>query len=181
MDLSTIEVGTQLQFLKRQGDGVALAFQASYEQAVIQGNANQISFGPIVEVVKGPVSLTLDPLFTKQRGDFADQEALGFQYGWQLKYELTSRWALALEMFGEIDDLANAGSFNDQNHSLGPTLYYTFGGDTNEEGGRGTDEEKSGDVSERRAPQLNLGAGIQLGLTDATSDVALKLAAELDF
>ena len=148
---------------------------------MIQGNANQISFGPIVEVVKGPVSLTLDPLFTKQRGDFADQEALGFQYGWQLKYELTSRWALALEMFGEIDDLANAGSFNDQNHSLGPTLYYTFGGDTNKESGRNTDEEKSGDVSERRAPQLNLGAGIQLGLTDATSDVALKLAAELDF
>ena len=40
-------------------------------------------------------------------------------------------------MFGEIEDLANAGSFNDQNHSLGPTLFYNPGGDDDEDEGKG--------------------------------------------
>lgn len=97
------------------------------------------AFGPIVEVVNGPISLILDPLLIKQLGEFADQQGLVFQYGWQLKYEMRSRWALALEMFDEIDDLANAGPFTAQNHSLGPTLYYTFGG--------GAGSEEAGKIS----------------------------------
>ncbi len=35
-------------------------------------------------------------------------------------------------MFGEIEDLANAGPFNSQVHSIGPTLFYNFGGDEDE-------------------------------------------------
>jgi len=73
--------------------------------------------------------LTFNPLFSKQVGKFADQEGLGFEYGWRGEYAVNKRWGLALEMFGEIEDLANAGSFNDQTHSLGPTLLINFGGD----------------------------------------------------
>jgi hypothetical protein len=182
LEASSIEVGTQFQFLKRKGNGVALAFQASYAQATVQGNANEIEFGPIVEVVEGPVSFTFDPLFTKQQGEFADQEGLGFEYGWQLKYQLKSRWALALEMFGEIDDLANPGSFNDQNHSLGPTLYYTFGKvDTDEGTAADEDDDKKDEKSGREAATLTLGVGLQFGLTGATSDTALKLNGQLEF
>jgi hypothetical protein len=35
-------------------------------------------------------------------------------------------------MFGEIEDLANAGPFNRQVHSIGPTLFYNFGSDDDE-------------------------------------------------
>ena len=35
-------------------------------------------------------------------------------------------------MFGEIEYLANAGSFNDQVHSFGPTLFLNFGGEKDE-------------------------------------------------
>jgi hypothetical protein len=182
LEESSIEVGTQLQFLKRKGDGLALAFQASYEQATVQGNANEIQFGPIVEVVEGPVSFIFDPLFTKQQGEFANQEGLGFEYGWQLKYQLKSRWALALEMFGEIDDLANPGSFNDQNHSLGPTLYYTFGKvDTNEGAKADEDDNSKDEKSGGESATLTLGVGLQFGLTGATSDTALKLNGQLEF
>ncbi len=41
--------------------------------------------------------------------------------------------ASGVEMFGEIEDLANAGSFDDQNHSLGPTLFYNPGEDDDDE------------------------------------------------
>lgn len=54
--------------------------------------------------------LILNPLFTKQAGEFADTEGLGFQYGWRGVYALNSHWGLGVEMFGEIEDLANAGS-----------------------------------------------------------------------
>jgi hypothetical protein len=167
--------------LKRKGDGLALAVQAGYQQALVQGDANATAFGPIVEVVNGPISLILDPLFTKQLGEFADQEGLGFQYGWQLKYELRARWALALEMFGEIDDLANAGPFTAQNHSLGPTLYYTFGGVGSDEAGKvSAGEDKTGDDAPDPS-QLTVGIGLQFGLTEATSDVALKLDGQFEF
>ena len=39
-------------------------------------------------------------------------------------------------MFGEIEDLANAGSFDDQTHSLGPTLFYNPGEEEDEGEGR---------------------------------------------
>jgi hypothetical protein len=86
LDASSLEVETQLALMQRQGDGVALAVRVGYEQALRQGDANQLGFGPILEVAKGPLLLTLDPIFTKQRGEFADQKG-GFDYGWQLKYE----------------------------------------------------------------------------------------------
>ena len=43
-------------------------------------------------------------------------------------------------MFGEIEDLSNPGSFNDQNHSIGPTLFWQPGGDD--------EDEEAGDVGE---------------------------------
>ena len=130
--------------LKRQGDGIALSFQTGYEQAFnhgaqVDGDANQFGFGPIVELAKGPFLLTLNPLFTKQIGTFADQEGLGFEYGWRGEYDFTKRWGIGVEMFGEIEDLANAGPFNRQVHSIGPTLFYNFGGDEDE--AKGGDED----------------------------------------
>src|SRR6478736_4130392 len=130
---SDVEIEAEFALLKRQGDGIALSFQAGYEQAInhgaqVDGDPNQFGFGPIVELAKGPFLLTLNPLFTKQIGTFADQEGLGFEYGWRGEYDFTKYWGVGVEMFGEIEDLANAGPFNSQVHSLGPTLFYNFGG-----------------------------------------------------
>ena len=91
---------------------------------------------------KDPCLLTLNPLFTKQIGTFADQEGLGFEYGWRGEYDFTKRWGVGVEMFGEIEDLANAGPFDHQVHSIGPTLFYNFGGDEDEAKG-GDDEGQS--------------------------------------
>ena len=178
--------------LKRQGDGIALSFQTGYEQAFnhgaqVDGDPNQFGFGPIVELAKGPFLLTLNPLFTKQIGTFADQEGLGFEYGWRGEYDFTKRWGFGVEMFGEIEDLANAGPFNRQVHSIGPTLFYNFGGDEDEAKG-GDDEaakpkpaDDSSKVSEPRAMAFSMNVGVQFGLTDATSDTALKFQGSLAF
>jgi hypothetical protein len=83
-------------------------------------------------------------------------------------------------MFGEIEDLRNAGTFNQQNHSVGPTLFWSpsnkeedagdaAGGDRNEKEGAGSALESSFNV------------GVQFGLTRAASEAALKFQGSFSF
>ena len=85
-------------------------------------------------------------------------------------------------MFGEIEDLSNAGTFNQQDHSIGPTLFWhpregEEEGEENEGEGDNDNEEVAG------APKMELSfnVGVQFGLTDATSDTALKFQGSLSF
>jgi len=182
-NVSSVEFEARYQFVKRKGDGIALAIQGGYEKAINHGgeqNADEIGFGPIVELAKGPLLLTLNPLFTDQVGDNAQTESLGFGYGWRAEYDFAKHWGLGVEMFGEIEDLANAGSFNDQNHSIGPTLFWNPSNDDDEAG----QAEGGGDDDKVAGPpplELSFNVGLQFGLTDATSDTALKFQGELNF
>jgi hypothetical protein len=178
LQLTAVEGEGQYEILKLRDNGLGLAFRGRYSQPIVGGEAEQISFGPILEWVKGPISLILDPLFTDQVGPNRTTDGLGFNYGWQLKYSLPRNWSLALEMFGNIEDLANSGSFNDQNHSIGPVLYYTFGKGNETEEGKRNRENEAADESES---SLTVGLGLQFGLTEATSKTALKLNAQLEF
>jgi hypothetical protein len=76
-------------------------------------------------------------------------------------------------MFGEIEDLSNAGSFDDQPHSIGPTLFYNPAEDTGEPG--------HNEVAEAHGMEFALNVGVQFGLTDVTSDTALKFQGSLAF
>jgi hypothetical protein len=121
--------------------------------------------------------LTLNPTFTKQVGNFANQEGLGFDYGWRAEYDFAKRWGVGVEMFGGIESLANAGSFNDQVHSIGPTLFYNPAAEEEGEGSNG-DEDRAGGPAKMT---FSLNAGVQFGLTGATSDTALKFQGSLAF
>jgi hypothetical protein len=154
--------------------------QGGYEKAINHGgdqNADEIGFGPIVEVASGPLLITLNPLFTDQVGDNRQTSGLGFDYGWRAEYDFAPHWGVGVEMFGQIEDLTNAGSFNDQEHSIGPTLFYNFGGDDDAADNEGENDK----VNEAPQTQFSLNVGIQVGLTDATSDAALKFQGELNF
>ena len=190
LQASSVEVETQFGLIRREGNGVGLAFQMQYEQAINHGaqedgDPNEFAVGPIVELARGPLLLTFNPLFGKQIGKFADQEGLGFEYGWRGEYAVNKRWGLAVEMFGEIEDLANAGSFNDQIHSLGPTLLINFGEEDDEAGGDEAKASANGVEAKGKliGPQMafSMNVGLQFGLTDATSDTALKFQGTLQF
>lgn len=192
LQASSVEIETQFGLIRREGNGVGLAIQMQYEQAINHGvhedgEPNEFAMGPIVELANGPLLLTFNPLFGKQIGTFADQQGLGFEYGWRGEYTVSKRWGLAVEMFGEIEDLASAGPFNEQVHSLGPTVLINFGGDENDESG-GDDEAKANDDDDDDGklsgpPQtaFSMNFGVQFGLTDATSDAALKFQGALQF
>ena len=127
LELSSIEMELQAELIQRKGNGLGLAFIGAYGIATRTGEADEIEFGPIVELVSGKASLTLNPFFTSQVGDNRETDGLGFEYGWRGEYDFAKHWGVGVEMFGEIEDLSNAGSFDDQPHSIGPTLFYNPG------------------------------------------------------
>ena len=178
---SDVEFETEFALIKREGDGIALSFQGGYEKSLI-GQADVVGFGPIVELASRKLLITLNPLFTDQVGPNRDTEGLGFDYGWRAEYDFTRRWGIGVEMFGEIEDLANAGTFNQQNHSIGPTLFYNLGvdrsGEEAETDSKGGDDEAASSASET---ELSLNVGLQFGLTKAASDGAIKFQGSLQF
>jgi hypothetical protein len=178
--LSSVELEAQYEFIEREGNGLGLAFQSGYTFATRGGEADEIEFGPIVELAAGKALLTLNPIFGAQVGHNRQTDSLGFEYGWRGEYDFAKHWGVGVEMFGEIEDLSHAGSFNDQTHSIGPTLFYKLGdGDEEGEGGgNGDDDDK---IAAPPETELSLNVGVQFGLTDATSDMAVKFQGALEF
>ena len=179
-DVSGVEVELQYEIIQREGNGLGLAFTGGYGFATRGGEADEIEFGPIVELASGKLLLTFNPFFSAQVGDNRETDGLGFEYGWRAEYDFAKHWGIGVEMFGEIEDLSNAGSFDDQAHSLGPTLFYNPGEEEDEGKGKngGDDEDK---VAEAPEMELSLNVGVQFGLTDVTSDTALKFQGSLAF
>jgi hypothetical protein len=176
-DLSAVEVELQYELIQREGNGLGLAFLGGYGIATRGGEADEIEFGPIVELAAGRALLTINPFFTSQVGDNRETDGLGFEYGWRGQYAIARHWGVGVEMFGEIEDLSNAGSFDDQPHSIGPTLFYNPG-EEEDEGGNGDDDDK---IAQGPEMEISFNVGVQFGLTDATSDTAVKFQGSLAF
>ena len=179
---SDVEIETEFALIKPEGDGIALSFQGGYQRA-LNSDADEIGFGPIVELARGDLLITLNPLFTDQVGPNRDTDGLGFEYGWRAEYDFAKHWGVGVEMFGQIEDLSDTGSFNQQNHSMGPTLFYNAGGNNADE--REEKEIKKGDseakVVSPLATEFFLNVGMQFGLTNAASDAALKFQGSMSF
>jgi hypothetical protein len=174
------EIGGQYEPIKPQGeDGFAFAFRTLYE--AVKDAPDEILFGPLARYAVGRNSATLNTFFVGQVGDHPTIDALEFQYNWQFKHELNHRVAFGVEAFGEIEDLAHPGSFNNQLHRAGPVIYLNFGEEAEGYAGGKGESEESEHKQKSEAPELKMAAGVLLGLSDVMSDVTFKLDAELEF
>lgn len=119
---------TQFVLLRRPPEGLGVAFMFGYTKyfGEEQGEPDEYEYGPIIEYASGPWLLTLNPLLTGERGRDA-ASGTGFEYAAQLQYQFAKHWAIAALAFGEIENLSNAGPFEDQVHRAGPTLYLLLG------------------------------------------------------
>jgi hypothetical protein len=181
LEASSVEFEPEFALIKRKGDGIALSFQGGYEKST-NGEADTFGFGPIVELANKNLLITLNPLFTGQVGPNRETDGLGFEYGWRAEYDFAKHWGVGVEMFGEIEDLSNPGSFNQQNHSIGPTLFWhpeEKQDEDDEKEGKGNDDNQK--VVGPPEMELSFNVGVQFGLTDATSDTALKFQGSLSF
>ncbi|MGH6791792.1 MAG: hypothetical protein ACRECF_03545 [Methyloceanibacter sp.] len=152
-----IELGGQYEIVERHGDGVGLAFRTLYEFALLGGSPDEILFGPLAKFVKGRDSVTINTFFVGQVGDHVDIDSLELKVNWRLKRDLNEKWSLGVEGHSEIEDLAHAGSFDDQSHRLGPVAYYEF---PHAEG----------------RPEGKAAGGVLFGVSEAVSDLTYKFA-----
>jgi len=123
---------------------------------------DEILFGPLAKFVRGRDSATINTFFVGQVGYHVEIEGLELKVNWQLKRELNERWSIGLEGFSEIEDLGHAGSFDEQQHRLGPVAYYEL---PHTEG----------------RPEWKAAGGVLFGLSDATSDFTYKFDLEVEF
>lgn len=173
LKLGEVEVGGQVELIEREGDGFGLAFRTIYEDAREADEADELLFGPIAKVARGKLSSTLNLFFSEELGG-GENDGPGLFYAEQVRYAVGEHLGVGIEAFGEIEDLAHPGSFNDQEHRIGPALYLKLGGEDAETEG--------GDAAEKAEHvEVKLAAGVLFGISDATSDVAFKLDAEFEF
>lgn len=177
-NVSAVEIENQYELIEREGNGFGLAFTGAYGFATRSGDADEVEFGPIAELAIGDLLITSNTYLTALTGSNADTDGLGFQYGWRAEYKIAPRWGAGLEMFGEIEDLSHAGTFDDQNHSIGPTLFYNPSDDDNDVGGEA--DEDGGNAGPANI-EFSFNVGVQFGLTNMTSDTALKFQGSLAF
>ncbi|MEG6507574.1 hypothetical protein V6C03_01160 [Methyloligella sp. 2.7D] len=176
-DINAIEFETQVEIVTLEGDGFGFAMQGGIEQPVGNGRGDpgDLHFGPIFEYGKGDFLLTNDILFFKEKWGPSEQQGLGLEYSLQAAYSVSDRLVLALEAFGEVDDLAATGPFGAQEHYVGPAFYYTWGNDDDFliEAGEGDFPEKY--------DEFTVSFGVLFGLTEASSDVAAKVFVGYEF
>ena len=113
-----LEIGAQYEIIERKGDGLGLAFRGIYEFALQDHSPDEILFGPLAKYVIGRDSATINTFFVGQLGDEAEIDSLELKVNWRLKHELGEKFALGIEGYSEIEDLAHAGTFDDQKHRL---------------------------------------------------------------
>ena len=157
-----IELGGQYEIIQREGDGFGLGFRTLYEFALQGGSPDEILFGPLAKIVRGRDSATINTFFVGQVGDHVEIDSLELKVNWRLKHEFGERWALGVEGYSEIEDLAHAGSFDEQAHRLGPVAYYEL---PHAEG----------------RPEWKAAGGVLFGVSDAVSDFTYKFDIEVEF
>lgn len=172
-DIEFVSVGLETQFVlvPRDGGSFGLALMIGYGpfSEFVDDEPDEFEFGPVVELSQGRWLATLNPVLVEQIDD-ADQEALGLEYAAQLQYRFASHWSVAALGFGEIEDLANAGPANEQEHLLGSGVYWFSRPYFDDDGVESDDK-----------AEWVVGVGALFGLTDSSSDVAVRATASLEY
>jgi len=103
-----------------------LGFFAEYSQSTLRGQPSGITAGPIIQKelndVFGIDTLhTLNVFLSRDVGHNAGK-ATGLQLSWQSVAELTPLIAPGFEYYGIINDIADFGPTNQQQHLIGPVM-----------------------------------------------------------
>jgi hypothetical protein len=169
LEAKNYQLGAQYELVQRHGDGVGLAFRTLYLFAAEDGEPDNILYGPLARLVLGKDSATINAFFLNQAGPDADPSSVELKLNWQVRRDLSKSIGFGVEGFTDIKNLAEAGSFEDQLHRLGPVLYLDISGKDAHEVLRPEDAERGDRAS------LRVATGVLFGLSEATSDVTFKL------
>jgi len=140
----------ELQNAKRAG-GIGYAWFTGISVGVNDDETNAVIFGPVVRLGAGDTSLILNPFLEQTFGRNRD-EGVAFLYGWQLKHQVRTGFAVGIEGFGRFQDIGGQGGIEE--HRLGPLLVF--------------------ELPLAGKQSISLEAGWLLGLNEATPDHTIK-------
>jgi len=176
-DLAEMEIINTFLLRPDYGDGFTAALFAA--AGTKNGDpSSAIELGPIFQFTSGPLSLLTNTFlpyeFNTEEGDF-----WAFEYAVQAKYDVSENWGIGAEAYGEIEDLGDAPPLDEQEHRVGPVLYWS----PDRVGGHSGSHHslKGAHDMERHGPAVSSAVGVLFGLTDATNDVTLKWDVEVEF
>jgi len=159
LQATNFEVEATLELLEQEESGFGLGFFAAIEPRIDDEATDEFEFGPIFAFALGGVQNTANTFFEKSFGKNRE-EGWGFAYAWQSKVELEEGLGIGIEAFGEVEDIGEDPPVSEQEHRLGPVVYYDM------------------EVGEDR--EIGIAFGVLFGLTEATPDVAFKWNVELE-
>ena len=138
---------------KRPHD-IGLGWFAAVEASLHRDTTNSLFFGPIATLKSDKLSLTANPFLEKTFGR-NQVEGIALNYGWHAKYEVREGFAVGIEAFGLIENLANPPPWSEQEHRIGPAVFT--------------------EIALSKDFKITPDIGVLFGLTPATPDVTLKL------
>ena len=134
--------------------GVGLGWFTSVEAATDHATTNAVIFGPIAYWKAEKFSALANPFFEKTFGQ-NHEEGVAFTYTWQAKFEIETGFGVGVEGLGRIENVGASPALSQQDHRIGPSLYFTRELGTGQE--------------------LEIGLGTLVGMTRGSPDATLKL------
>ena len=159
LQATNFEIEATLELLEQEESGLGLGFFAAIEPRIDDEATDEFEFGPIFAFALGGVQNTANTFFEKSFGKNRE-EGWGFAYAWQSKVELEEGLGIGIEAFGEVEDIGEDPPVSEQEHRLGPVVYYDM------------------ELGEDR--EIGIAFGVLFGLTKSTPDVAFKWNVELE-
>ena len=152
--------------------GVGLGLLGEYQYTLEASDADSFVFGPVIEAAGGRWSMVLNPTFVQFFNGEDGDDKLDFSLAFQVAYERSESWLLAVEAYGTVDRLGSSGTPGEETElfgdhdllRLGPIGYFRHS--------------SGGEDAER---ELRLGVGLFAGATRDTPDWTFKLSIEYEF
>ncbi len=178
--------GIEAQFsLKKFDQGFGLGWYGGMDFALINGDPNVMTFGPILQFGNDKTTLAINPFLQREFGD-NPAPGIAFSYAWQVKHQVREGFAVGIEGFGAIPDIGHSPSTAFQEHRIGPVLY--FERELNGHGGNGKMASikdmkggNGGGDNGNSGAKFFMETGVLFGLTEATQDVTLKVKGGFTF
>jgi hypothetical protein len=133
-----------------------------YERARPEGDPDKAAVALLFQKEANKALHTLNLGLEKQVGRFSE-DIDTFKYAWQSRYMLHPMFQPGFEFYGEIEDIAKPGKFDDQAFRIGPMFAGSLS--LSQIGGVG---------------KIKYEAGYLFGLTDATEDGVLRTKLEYE-
>ena len=135
-------------------------FFAEYSHAAKRGDADSVTFGPLLQKQIGRTIHTLNLLLTREFATSTAQTGMSLNYGWQSRWVVTDAIQPGFEIFGEPGKIGHFKSADEQQHRAGPIL--------------------AGSVPVPWGGKIKYEAGALFALTGATERVVPKLQLEYE-